>query len=257
MGPTITGLTATVMPNKAVLLRGVVIDPVPASVQINFTGAVTGSATADADGLFMVQTTGNYLGTVSATATDGQGLTSPTVQGTLITPAPTISMSISYGANKAVTLTGTVTDIDAGGQAVTFTGVATGSATTTATGSFSLTVTATGLGNITATVTDLWSQTGTAQIAVAPSAPTITDFSAAAGLNNWWTFTGKVSGPAVAGETVTLAGLPELASVQVTVKADGSFSYMAQLEAGDWGTATAQAIDWYGQVSNKAAYVIS
>jgi hypothetical protein len=246
-----------VLANNVVRLSGMVTDPNPASVQINFTGVLSGSATADANGNFSLQTTGTALGTVTATATDVQNQTSAPFQTQLSTPAPTLSVTITYGANKLVTLTGSVTDIDAAGRLVSFTGVVTSSATTTGNGSFTLTTNATGLGNITASVTDLWSQTATMQVAVAPAAPTISNFSAAGGAANCWTFFGSVSGPGLTGLEVQLGGLPSLNGETAVVKSDGTFSITIQLLAqGDSGTAWAQITDSWGQTSNLARYFV-
>jgi hypothetical protein len=255
-GPAILSLSATVLANQTVQLSGVVSDPNPAPVQINFSGVLSGSTTASSNGAFSYQATGTSLGTVSATATDGQNQASGTVQVQVSTPAPTITgLSITYGAKKIVTVSGTVTDVDSGGLAVTFSGVVVGSATTAANGSFTLMATATGLGNITMSVTDLWSQTGTAQVAVAPDAPTISNFTGIQALS-LWTFTGTVTAPSLQGMQVTLGGLPELNNAPVTINADGLFIAVVQLAAGESGTASAQATDCWGQLSNKALFAL-
>lgn len=97
------------------------------------------------------------------------------------------------------------------------------------------------------------SSTATAPVA----APVITSFQvASAGSANWFTFSGTVTGY-LPGMTVTISSnLPDLQGVQVTVGANGSFSYTQQLRAGESGTATAVATDVYGQSSNVASVFV-
>jgi hypothetical protein len=86
----------------------------------------------------------------------------------------------------------------------------------------------------------------------AVAAPVIVDFTATEDYGCTWTFAGNVSDPNMAGMHVALGGLQSLAGQTVTVAADGSFSLTIMLQPGESGTATAQATDCNGQVSNVA-----
>src|SRR5262249_18114448 len=62
---TISSFTSTVLANHAVHLSGTVQDDNPASVQLTFSGAVTGTTTANSVGNFSYDTTNASLGTVT------------------------------------------------------------------------------------------------------------------------------------------------------------------------------------------------
>jgi hypothetical protein len=255
-GPTITSLSATVLANKMVSVTGTVTDTNSSSIVLNFSGVLSGTANADANGHFSYTTQGSNLGTLYAVATDGQNLNSNTVQTQVSTAAPYISFSVTYGSRRTVTLSGTVTDVDAGSLTVTFTGMVTGTTTTNADGSFSYTATATGLGNVHATTVDLWGQqSNTATVTLAAAAPTITNFQASQGPNGW-TFTGRVTDQTPAGLTITFGGLTELINQTTTVQSDGTFSFTIQLAAWDYGTATAKTTDWWGLDSDTVSVYV-
>jgi hypothetical protein len=248
----ITALSATVLPNQMVSLTGTVTDDNPASVVLNFSGAVAGTVSADPSGHFSFTGQGNYLGTVSAVGTDGQALTSDPGTAAVSTPAPFISYRVTPGTGRSVTLSGTVTSVDRGNLTITFTGVVTGAVATSADGSFSYTATATGQGSVSATTVDLWGQiSNTATVAVTADSPTITEFDCSQGPNGW-TFYGRISGAYPAGVTITFGGLSGLANQRVTVQADGSFSLTVPLGNGDYGTATAVATNVWGLQSDTA-----
>jgi hypothetical protein len=249
----ITALSATVLPNQMVTLTGTVTNDQPASVVLNFTGAVADTASADAAGHFRLTSQGNYLGAVSAVATDGQNLTSDTVTAQVSTPAPYISYRVTPGTGRSVTLSGTVTSVDKGSLTITFNGVVTGSVATNADGTFSYTATATGQGNVYATAVDLWGQSSnTATVTVTADPPLITELDCSHGPDGW-TFYGHVSDAYSPGVTITFGGLSGLANQTVTVQANGTFSLTVQLANGDYGTATAVATSVWGLQSDASS----
>lgn len=250
--PTLT-LTPVLLPNHQVQLSGQVTDPNPASVNITFSGAATGSTTADSAGNYRFITSNASLGAVSAVGVDGQNQSTNTATAT-ITDNLTITLKISVGRGKTVTLTGQVNDVDPGGLVVSFSGQAGGSTVTAADGSYSYTTTAAGLGNITATVVDEWFDTAAATAAIPNKAPQIVNFTASQGQSFTYTFTGQVVDEWAPGLVVTLNGIPpRIANVQVTVDPTGAFTWTVQLPAGEGGTVTAQTTDWWGVASNVAS----
>ena len=178
--------------------------------------------------------------------------------GSLTPPAPpSISLSVSYGSQRTVTLSGQVTDVDAGGLTVTFTGMVTGSTVTNPDGTFSATFTATGLGEVDASTTDSQGlESNVATVTLTSNPPVITNFMATAGQAGVWTFTGTVTDESPAGLVVTFGGLPSLANQMATVQSNGSFELSVVLQAGEEGTATAVTTDWWGLMSNEAIFVV-
>jgi hypothetical protein len=232
-------------------LSGTASDSNPASVKIALTGAATGTAAANAAGAWSYTTCNATLGVEDAVATDGQGLSSPDVKAVVFVAAPSVTMAISYGAQKTVTLSGGVTDLDPGNRTVTFSGMVTGSAVTDAAGNFSYTAQASALGNVDASTVDLWSlQSNVAQVTVACLSPVVSNFGASEGPLQLWTFSGVVTAASPAGLVVTLGGFPSIAGKTATVQADGSWSVTAPMQASDNGEISAQTTDWWGQASN-------
>jgi hypothetical protein len=256
-GPAITGLIASILPGHIATLAGTVTDPNPASVTITFSGKASGSTTADSTGHFSFSTTNASLGQVSAIGVDCRNKTSNTATANITDTAPTLTLNLTYGSQKSVTLSGKVTDIDAGGRTVQLTGVVNATVTTAADGTFTFTTTATGLGTVQGSTTDLWLQTSnTPQVTVSCPPPQISTFTASQGDNNMWTFSGNVNAQSPAGLIITFGGLPELVGKTAAVAADGTFSITVQLQPGEIGTATAQTVDWWGQNSNQATDLV-
>ena len=147
--PTIN-LSAAVHPGHQVLLSGQTSE---GGMSVTFTGAVTGNTTSQSNGAFSYSTTSATLGVVYAQATDGSGNQTNVAQNNVSVASPGITLGVTYAMNsKNVTLSGQVTDLDAAGLTVTFTGEVTGSCTVQQGGSFSFTAAATALGNVTAKV---------------------------------------------------------------------------------------------------------
>jgi hypothetical protein len=255
-------LAATVQPQHLVQISGTVTDPNPASVNIAFSGAYTGSTTANSNGSFDLITANATLGTLTAVAIDGQGQT-VTEQTGISVSAPVISaLTLTYGSKKNVTVSGTVADIDKGGRTVTFSGALSGTVVTSADGSFSFSGQASNHGALTASTVDLWGQDSNApQVIVAPNPPQINNFWATEGEGtqlNYWTFSGSVSDSCqVSGMTITFGGMPSLKGKTATVQADGTFSLLVQLQNGESGTASAVTQDWWGQASNTAMAAVN
>ena len=179
--------------------------------------------------------------------------------GSLTPPAPpSLSLSVSYGSQRTVTLSGQVSDTDPGGLTITFTGMVTGSTVTNPDGTFTATFTATGLGEVDASTTDSQGlESNVATVTLTSNPPVITNFMATAGQGGVWTFTGTVTDESPAGLVVTFGGLPSLANQTATVQSNGSFELSVVLQAGEEGTATAVTTDWWGLMSNEAIFVVS
>jgi hypothetical protein len=241
-----------VMPGHIARVDGMVSGNNPGGVAVTLTGAMSGATTTDAYGHFTYMTQNATLGTVTATAVDGQG-GSASASAPLVKQPPSVGLSIMYGSQRTVTLMGRVSDMDAGGRTVTFTGKVTGSTTTASDGSFSFTTQASALGAVQATTTDLWGQTSSpAQANVTSMAPQIINFTASASVGNLWVFRGQVIDESAPGLTVTFGGLAQLAGQTTTVASDGSFTFSVFLPAGTYGEATALTTDWWGLQSNLA-----
>lgn len=160
-----------------------------------------------------------------------------------------------YLPNRAVVVSGTVSDDCPQGVTVNFSGVACGTARPDSTGHFSANLTCSSLGNIQAVAVDPQSPpSAPAQATVSNAAPQIQDFTASQGTGNMWTFSGKVVDEAAQGLTVVLtSGMPDLLSKYVTVAADGTFSVTVALSNPlDHGTVGAACTDWWGAQSDDA-----
>ena len=278
---TLLTLTAQVLPGHLVQLSGTVTGDQVAGVTVVFTGAASGTTTTDQNGAYAFTTESASVGSVTAqiqaaasppslggdgpmmpTASFGPAISSistsdpvpVTAQAVIDEPAPVLTMAISYGAQNSVTLTGTLTDVDAAGETIALTGVAAGSVVTDSNGNFSLTTNASALGAIDATTTDLWSKTSnTAEVVVASDAPEIATFGAAHQAGNLWYFSGTVTAASPGGMTITFGGLNGALDGQTTiVKDDGTFAVSFFLPQGASGTVTAITTDWWGQVSDEA-----
>jgi hypothetical protein len=239
-----------------VKLTGNVTDPNPSSVALTFNGAMYGSAQADSNGNFSFIGPAT-LGTVSAVGMDGQQQQSATISTQIASAPPSLTLAVTYGAKRSVTLYGKVTDEAPGGLTVTISGAASGTVTTACDGSFSITLTASQLGQVQATVTDAFRLTSLpASVTLASNPPVITTFQAKWTSLNSCTFSGTVSDESAPGETVQLGGIPELNGVTTTVQSDGTFSITVTLQPHEKGTATAQVTDWWGLESNLALALV-
>ena len=252
--PSALSLSASVLPGHVARLSGVLSDPVPAGARVIFGGAVSGTTVTDSSGRFSFSTTNAVLGSVSAYAVDLAGAASNTATATLAVAPPTVTVAVTYGAHRTVTITGQVNDPDPGGRVVQFSGVVDGSVVTHPDGTFKLTTTPSGPGTFFASTTDRWClhSDGSGGSLPPPPPPEIVNFTATEGTNRYWTFSGQVIDETPAGLTVNFGGIPSLEGATATTDTNGCFSYCVQLYSGESGTATAQTTDWWGQTSNVA-----
>jgi hypothetical protein len=165
-----------------------------------------------------------------------------------------ISLSVTYGTQKMVTLSGQVTNTDQpGGLTVQIAGSASGSVVTDANGNYSITLPVTQLGAVTATTTN--GQSNTAQVTLVSQPPLITNFTWTVGAGGMTTFSGRVLDQSAPGLTVSFGGEPvSMQNQKVTVDADGWFHFSIKLNgaATDNGAVTAVVTDWWGLKSPVA-----
>jgi hypothetical protein len=249
---TITSFAAaTTGVGRNVTLSGYVVDESPSTVQLTFSGVVSGSTTPNSTGYFQYSGLASGVGTVQASGVDNESLQSNTMFAQVSSNAPMISglTAVETGNGKMVTVSGTVMDESPGGRTVTLSGVVSGTATTNAAGQFSATLQATALGTVTATTTDVWGLSSPlAQTQLTSAAPTITGFTVTETANGKQvTVSGTVSDASPGGRTVTLGGV---LSGTIVTQSNGQFS--ATMEASALGTATAVTSDVWGQNSPTA-----
>lgn len=178
--------------------------------------------------------------------------------GRLALTSPSLTLSVSYGSGRMVTLSGQVTDDDPGGLTVTFTGKVVGSVVTNSTGAFNATFEASGLGDVLATVINRHGLTSSAaSVTLTSSTPSIANFLATEGANNQWTFTGTVTDESAAGLSIIFGGLASLIGQSTTVQQNGTFSLTIQLQVGEQGQASVKTTDWWGLESEQVFAVVS
>ena len=243
--------------DRTITLWGHVYADDPGNLMVTFTGVADVSVRTDANGDFSVTTQASGLGTVYASAIDIWGQQTLISMIDLSANAPQLSLNVSYGEGRTITLSGSVVDQDQGELTVSLTGCVVAQVHTNADGTFSLTTQATGLGPVTASTVDLWGQASNdATVMLTSSPPVIDQFTAINNGNRWWTFEGHVTAPSPAGMVMQLGGLPSLANATAQVGGGGFFSYVVQLAPNESGVATAQTTDWWGQQSNQAALLL-
>jgi hypothetical protein len=153
---------------------------------------------------------------------------------------------------RSVTLYGSVTDSNAAGLVVTFTGVVSASTTTDAGGHFSLTTDATSLGNVQATTVDHDGlASNTAIVTLLCPAPLIVQLDVTQTLGVI-TVSGRVLHPDQYGMQITIQGAAQSLQQPVTVTADASgyFTYSFFAQPNDVGSVWASCVDCWGQSSN-------
>ena len=251
--PTVT-LATQVFAGHQVQLTGTVSGAFAAGATVTFSGAVNGSTTAGANGNYTFTTTSATLGTVTAVAVDGQQHTSNAASATVAEAAPTITLTVTAASADSVTLSGTVTDIDAAGESVAISGALNETVTADANGNFSFTMPTADLGSVNVATTDQWGQAG--GVAANSFPPVIETFSATQSDGNTWIFAGTVVAPNVQGLTISFGGLASLAGQTATVAANGTFTLVQALGLDEYGTATAQTTDLNGQNSNLASAIV-
>jgi hypothetical protein len=170
---------------------------------------------------------------------------------------PDLTLNVSYGAGRQVTLYGQVTGMS--GVTVLFRGSVKGSATTDADGNYSLTTNARILGEVEAATAD--GSSNTASVILSGGPPVIGDFEATQqGNTNYWTITGHVTDGnfSAQGLTVHINGSPVTVDNsgqgrKVTVGDNGNFLLRIRLNgtSSDNGVIHAQTTDLWGYKSNE------
>jgi len=236
-----------------VQLSGHVTDENPTAVVVTFGGQASGVAVPNSSGDYSVIKPASGLGMITASGTDAEGLTSMPVLMNFTSAVPTLTLSYTWLGDRGVHLTGHVTDEFPGNRTVTFTGAASGSATTNCHGDFAVDLTASQLGPINATVADQWYQTSpAASVTLTNSAPLIQGFTGTNLGSGVWQFTGRVVDEYSPGLVVYFSGLSGLSGLTATVAADGTFSLTVDLQ-GQAGTVRCQVTDWWNVESAFAS----
>src|SRR5262245_11656930 len=127
---------------SSLVVSGRVLDESPGTVRVTLTGAVSPQVPPNSSG--DLNSSWRWPGWPAATsqATDNESLTSGPLSATIAEPVnanPFITLSVSYGAQRTVTLSGRVVDEVPGGRTVALSGAASGMTTTDANGNFSIT----------------------------------------------------------------------------------------------------------------------
>jgi hypothetical protein len=167
----------------------------------------------------------------------------------------TLTMTVTYEPSRQVQLSGQLTNTSSpGNQTINFTGAVTGSTTTNAQGNYSVTLTASKLGQVAAAAANGSSNQVTATLAA--GTPSIGGFTAINEGGGMWLFEGTVTGTPTVGEVVNFGGIPALENHHVSVNSNGAFSFCCMVASGQGGTATAEAVDWWDDISSvQGAYV--
>lgn len=162
-------------------------------------------------------------------------------------PGENLSLNVTYQQNRQVILSGQLTNAagPVANEGINFSGAVNGSTTTNGQGGYSITLTATALGQVNAVSADGLSNT--AQYTLVGGSPVVNNFDAMPEGGGLWEFSGTVTGAPTQGEVVNFGGIPALNGQSVSVNSDGSFSFYAIVNSG--GTATAEAVDWWGDTS--------
>src|SRR5258708_486240 len=104
-------------------MTGTVTDSQPSSVAITFGGAANGTALSDATGHFSFTTANALLGIVSAVGVDGANQVSNSLTASITDTAPNITLNITNGSQRTVTISGKVVEESSAGLTVTFGGL--------------------------------------------------------------------------------------------------------------------------------------
>lgn len=235
-------MSSQVMAAHQVVINGFLTGEGYANTGVYFGGAYMGNTTTDAYGFFSITTTQASLGTVY-----GMAMGSNQGQTILAKDPPVLSnLQITYGTQKNITITGTLSDLDAAGRTINFMGAASGSTTTNSSGQFSYTTSTANLGTLTVSGTDLWGQQGSSDLSIASNIPVIENFAVYNNVGNIWRFEGHVADEYAPGLTIRFGGNAWMTGRTTTVDANGNFSLVVELPEGATGTVTAVVTDWWG-----------
>jgi hypothetical protein len=169
----------------------------------------------------------------------------------------TITLNVVYLPNRQATFEGQLLNQanPVANQQVNLTGVVNATATTDSQGHYSITLSVPQLGQEYAASGD--GQSNTASYTLVGGSPVISNFSAVCKGNGVWCFSGTVSGAPTQGEVVNFGGIKPLLGQSTTVNSDGTFSFSITVTAGNGGWATAQAVDWWGDLSPIASEYVN
>ncbi len=244
------------------IVSGQVQDEVPAQVTIQISGSVGGSVTTDVAGRFVfVRPYSSLTAAVLAQASDLEGLLSGQLA-VAIPPiigdqAPFVTLSVSYGSQRTVTLFGTVYDEHPAGLTVALSGViGNHNVTTDSNGNFTLTTQANSLGVVTAHTTDSAGHgSNTASVTLTSAPPVICGLIVEQVGENMFKISGTVSDESPGGLVVHLTSSVQQFQLNIVVNPDGSFCETVTIEDPNaCGTIYAQVIDWWGLPSEIVDY---
>jgi hypothetical protein len=257
--PVIGNLSVVQGQGHNVVIMGSVQDEAPSSVQLNFSGVVSGTNWAQYNGQFNAMLNASAVGTVTVTATDTQGQTSAPVSFTFTNAGPGLTVAHEHLQNKRVRVFGTVTDERPGCVTVVFSGKLTGSAVSGYDGSFSFEGTASDLGEIFVRAVDQWGvESAQKRVKLTNSPPTISNFSVAYSPATGWMASGSVADAECnVGLPVTIKDPNCNVLAIVETNLDGCFATAINLAPGLYGSVTARTTDWWGAVSNEAWQIVS
>jgi hypothetical protein len=228
-----------------------VVDIDPPSVRLTFSGGVTGTTAPDENGNFSYTTTDAALGMVHVHGVNSLDMTARN-QDPLTVDQPAITVGVAYGSRNTVTLSGSVTDIDADQLIVSLRGVARGVAATDETGEFSVTTTADGVGTVNVTTVNLWGLRERVSVTVYSAPPQIINFEAVKAPGGIWTFSGFVEDEDPAGLVVYFSNLPGLEGKSAVVGSDGRFCLTLRVDISQPGQLHADVIDWFKLAADTA-----
>lgn len=247
-------MTLSVTPEGGdmVLLTGQVSTSTVPSATVSFGGPVSGSVATDAQGDFSYTAPAASLGTVTAKAVDDTGATVGSAKAPLMVAVPTVNVSVAWGAEHQIVVSGHVTAADPQNCTVCLGGVVNVTATPDAQGNFSIPLNATALGTITAQAVDLWTQSSLPTAAdLTTPAPGVTLAVASNGTHEV-TLTGHVTGQDPQSTVVHFTGA---VTGTTTPDASGNFTYTATATA--IGTIAASAVDYWAQASDDADVILT
>jgi hypothetical protein len=225
-------------------------------ISVVFSGAVSGSTTTDGSGDFSFVASGASLGTVYAVGSDASQSYSELASATIAVNAPVLSLAITGVTANTVTLSGSVSGLDAAGQTVTLSGAVADSVVTDSNGNFSVTEGPSASGTIQVSTTDPWGQSSnTDSVAVqtlsAGSTPQLAlDVLVMPGQQVQ--LAGVVTGSNAAGASVTFSGV---AAGSATADSNGFYSFTTSSAA--LGTVHAVGVDAAQQSTNTATAQIA
>ncbi len=161
-----------------------------------------------------------------------------------------LSMNVSYLPNKNATFSGQLTNkgVAVANETIKLSGVVTASTSTDSQGNYSITLSIPRLGSEQAVSADGLSNI--ALVTLQGGNPTINNFTALNMGNGVWLFSGRVTGAPTQGEVVNFSGIIPLQGQSTAVNSDGSFEFSATVPSDGGGTASAQAVDWWGDTSS-------